>query len=41
MMTGWIKDANGKWYYLYSTGVMASNTTISGYKIGSNGAWIN
>jgi hypothetical protein len=41
MATGWIKDTNGSWYYLYSNGIMAVNTTIGGYKIGSNGAWIN
>jgi hypothetical protein len=41
MKTGWIKDSNGSWYYLDSSGVMVKNTTINGYKIGSNGAWIN
>lgn len=41
MKTGWIyyKD---KWYYCYtSTGVMASNTVIDGYRVGSSGAWIS
>lgn len=40
MKTGWIKDINGKYYYLNSNGSMAYNTTISGYKLGANGAWI-
>lgn len=39
MQTGWIKD-NGKYYYLNNNGSMAYNTTISGYKLGANGAWI-
>ena len=40
MQTGWMKDINGKYYYLNSNGSMASNTTIAGYKLGSDGAWI-
>ena len=40
MITGWFKDMNGKWYYLQSSGAMAKNTTIGGYKLGSDGAWI-
>lgn len=40
MQTGWIYD-NGNWYYCYSNGQMASNTTIDGYKLNSNGSWIN
>jgi len=40
MQTGWIKDMTGKYYYLNSNGSMASNTTIGGYKLGANGAWI-
>jgi hypothetical protein len=36
---GWFKDLNGKWYYLNSYGAMAYNTTIDGYKLGTNGAW--
>ncbi|MGN0143698.1 MAG: cadherin-like beta sandwich domain-containing protein [Clostridium sp.] len=39
MKTGWV-EVSGKWYYLNSDGSMASNTTISGYKLGSDGAWI-
>lgn len=40
MKTGWYKDSDGKWYYLNSDGSMAYNTTISGYRFGSSGAWI-
>lgn len=36
---GW-KQIDGKWYYFYSDGKMASNTTINGYKIGANGVWV-
>ena len=39
MKTGWLND-NGTWYYLQSNGAMAKNTTIDGYRLGSNGAWI-
>lgn len=39
VQTGWFKDLDGKYYYLNSYGAMAYNTTIEGYKIGSNGAW--
>lgn len=38
MQTGW-KLIDGKWYYFYSNGIMASNTTIDGYHLGSDGAW--
>lgn len=47
MQTGWLKSPySGKWYYLNPTsngykGVMLINTTIDGYKIGSDGARIN
>lgn len=42
MKTGWFKDTNGKWYYLYySSGAMAANTTLDGYKLGADGAMIN
>lgn len=37
--TGWFQD-KGNWYYLKDNGEMATNTTIDGYKIGSNGVWI-
>lgn len=37
--TGW-KQIDGKWYYFYSSGYMAKNTTIDGCQLGSDGAWI-
>lgn len=40
MVTGWVKDTNGKYYYLNSNGSMARSTTINGYKLGADGAWI-
>ena len=39
MSTGWIND-NGTWYYLNESGAMLSDTTIDGYTLGSDGAWI-
>ncbi|MFD3450008.1 N-acetylmuramoyl-L-alanine amidase [Microbacteriaceae bacterium 4G12] len=39
MKTGWLLLGN-TWYYLYSDGHMAANTTIDGYRLGSDGAWI-
>lgn len=39
MKTGWLKS-NGVWYYLNENGAMVSNTTIDGYYLGSDGAWI-
>lgn len=39
MKTGWVQDS-GNWYYLNSSGAMVSNTTIDGYKIGSDGRLI-
>jgi len=40
MATGWIKDGD-KWYYLHKDGSMATNTrTPDGYRVDSNGAWI-
>lgn len=37
----WIFDGNyNKWYYLDSNGFMVTNTTINGYKVGADGAWI-
>lgn len=38
--TGW-KYINGKWYYMYDNGIMASNCWISGlYYVGSDGAML-
>lgn len=34
----WIKG--NKWHYFYNDGSMATNTTIDGYRIDSNGDWI-
>lgn len=31
---------NGKCYYFYASGAMAANTTVNGYKVGADGAWI-
>ncbi len=39
-VTGWNK-IDGKWYYFYSDGYMAKDTSIDGYILGSDGAWIN
>jgi lactocepin len=39
MATGW-KLVGNKWYYFYSSGTMAANTTVDGYKLGTDGAWI-
>ena len=40
MKTGWLEDTDGRWYFLQANGAMAANTTIDGYKLGANGAWI-
>jgi glucan-binding YG repeat protein len=40
MKTDWVYTG-GKWYYLYADGSMAKSTTISGYVVGPDGAWIN
>jgi len=39
METGW-RFIDGLWYYFNANGSMVSNTTIDGYTLGSNGAWI-
>ena len=39
MQTGWIKQGSN-WYYLNADGTMAHDTTIDGYNLGSNGAWV-
>ena len=38
MFAGSWKQIDGKWYYFYTDGTMAVNTTIDGYTIGSDGA---
>ena len=38
MFAGVWKQIDGKWYYFYTDGTMAVNTTIDGYTIGSDGA---
>lgn len=38
MFAGGWKQIDGKWYYFYTDGTMALNTTIDGYTIGSDGA---
>ncbi|NBI92470.1 hypothetical protein D3Z45_18320 [Lachnospiraceae bacterium] len=35
--SGW-EQIGGKWYYFYSDGSMAANTTIGGYTVGPDGA---
>lgn len=40
MKTGWFKSSDGKWYYFYPGGGMASNVRIDGYKLGADGAMI-
>lgn len=40
MVTGWLQDTDGKWYYLNSNGAMAKNTTINGYYVDENGVWV-
>ena len=36
--TGW-RLIDGNWYYFYSDGYMAKNTTIDDYYLNSDGAW--
>lgn len=36
--TGW-KLIDGNWYYFYSNGYMAHNTTIDGYYLNDSGVW--
>lgn len=37
---GW-REIDGKWYYFYSSGYMARNTTIDGYYLNGDGQWIS
>jgi len=36
---GW-KEIDGKWYYFWGNGYMAHDTIVNGYKLGSDGSWI-
>lgn len=38
MKTGWVQDG-GNWYYMKSDGSMARDIYVTGYYLGSNGAW--
>ena len=40
MATGW-QEIEGKWYYFNGSGAMQKNTTIDGYTLGADGAWVN
>ncbi|HCW54018.1 MAG TPA: cell wall-binding protein [Clostridium sp.] len=41
MQTGWIQSPySGKWYYMDASGAMVTNTTVNGYVLGADGAWI-
>ena len=42
MQTGWVQSpASGLWYYMDAlSGAMLSNTTVDGYVLGADGAWI-
>jgi len=37
---GW-KEIDGKWYYFGQDGYMAHDTSVNGYNLGSDGAWID
>lgn len=39
MQTGWL-FVEGKWYYMDEDGRMLSNTTVDGYVLGADGAWV-
>jgi glucan-binding YG repeat protein/lysophospholipase L1-like esterase len=39
MVKGWL-EMDGKWYYFSPNGLMAADTSINGYKLGPDGAWI-
>lgn len=40
MHTGWMQDVDGKWYFLSDSGEMLYDTTVDGYNLGADGAWI-
>ena len=37
---GWMQDEDGRWYYFYSDGSLAINTSIDGYEVDENGVGI-
>jgi len=39
MATGWYQVGE-KWYYSYTNGALAMNTTIGGYTVNASGAWV-
>lgn len=39
LVKGW-KQIDGKWYYFDENGRMVTDTVVSGYKIGSDGVWV-
>lgn len=39
MQTGWVND-KGTWYFCNESGAMLYNTTVDGYVLGANGAWV-
>ncbi len=39
-VTGWLKDVDGKYYYLDDNGLMLTNKWIDNYYVGVDGAWI-
>lgn len=39
MKIGWIRDENGKWYYLNQYGIMECSKYIDGYYIDENGIY--
>lgn len=39
LATGW-QELNGIWYYFNSNGIMAHDTYVGNYYLGSDGAWV-
>ena len=37
--TGW-QEIDGNWYFFYDNGIMAADTWVDGYYVGSDGAWV-
>ena len=41
MVTGWVQDNPGEWYYMDADGAMAKDTVIDGqFRIGSDGRYV-